>query len=111
MGYSVSVNTGASSRTGTISVAGRTHKVEQEGTAKPDETPFPADQSPYCGCGSSECQDERIEMCEAIGYAAAWKRGDHDDMAAAIRGLCLWKQGECYQWGETESNWMPDSCE
>ena len=62
-------------------------------------------------CTCAACEDWRIERCEAIAYAAAWKQGDHDDMAAAMRSLYLWLDGECYCWDESEDNWVPDSCE
>ncbi len=62
-------------------------------------------------CTCATCEDWQIEMCEAIGYAAAWKRGDHDNMAAAMRGLYIWIQAESYHWDESESNWMPGAAE
>ncbi len=74
----------------------------------PDGEQHPADEQPYCACAT--CGDNRIEMCEAIGYASAWKQGDHDDMAKAMLGLFIWQSGECYTWDDATSNWIAENC-
>jgi hypothetical protein len=48
-------------------------------------------------------------LCEAVGYAAAFFRGDHDDEVRAMQGLELWMSGEVYRWDDSEDDWGPDS--
>jgi len=76
-----------------------------------DGGPHPADkaQSWDGDCTCATCEDDRIEMCEAIGYAAAFFRGDHDDEAGAMQGLELWMSGELYHWDDSEDDWVPGS--
>jgi len=107
--YNVTSNPGTSSRTGHVTVGGQTHTVNQAPGGPPGNE-HPADSAPYCGCDGTSCADNRIKLCEAIGYATAWKRGDHDDTDYAIRGLFLWQAGECYTWEDSSDNWIEDTC-
>jgi predicted esterase len=61
-----------------------------------------------CSCGT--CGDGRIQMCEMIGYACAWKDGCNDDLAGMTRAAFIWKAGECYCWDSSEQTWMPTTC-
>lgn len=109
--YNVAANSSASSRTGRITIQGEIHTITQAGNPEVEpSTPYHAAdfESDYCNC--ADCEDNRLRICEAIGYAAAWRRGDHNNSAAAIRGLYLWVNGECYLWDDDESNWMSDDC-
>ena len=83
---------------------------EEDSDCDGDFHPADQPQSWDGDCTCTTCEDGRIAMCEAIGYAAAWIRGDHNDMAKAMRGLYLWMQGECYEWSDAEGNWIPTSC-
>jgi hypothetical protein len=58
-------------------------------------------------CSCATCQDGRIELCELIGYACAWKRGCNDDLAGVTRAAYIWKNGECYCWNQAQQNWFP----
>ena len=60
-------------------------------------------------CTCATCEDGRIEMCEAVGYAAAWLRGNHDDEDAAMQALNIWMKGEFYHWDESQNDWVADS--
>ncbi|MCA9253731.1 MAG: BACON domain-containing protein [Phycisphaerales bacterium] len=111
--YNVASNSSTSSRTGHVTAGGKTHTVTQSGNPNVEITAdvHPADAGPYCECGDESCNDGRLELCEAIGYAAAWRRGDHDIISAAIGGLRLWKTGECYSWYDDIEDWDSASCE
>jgi len=61
-----------------------------------------------CSCGT--CEDGRIELCEMIGYACAWKKGCNDDLAGMTRAAFLWKTGECYCWDDIQQNWFGTPC-
>ena len=61
-----------------------------------------------CTCGL--CRDGRIDECEALSYAR-WQRGDHEDMAGAIRGLYIAAAGGCYGWDAATLQWVSTSCE
>ncbi len=55
--------------------------------------------------------DWRIEMSEAIGFAARWQQG-LEEMSYAIKALSLWQNGECYhrESGAAEPGcWVPDN--
>ena len=62
-------------------------------------------------CSCATCNDGRIDECEALAYAEAWQRGEHDDMEGAIRALYLGMTGECYQWSDLEEEWLLRTCE
>ena len=72
------------------------------------------DEAPVCegcaDCTCAACGDGRVEMCEMIGYACAWKKGCNDDLSGMTRAAYLWVSGECYCWDEIEQNWFPVSC-
>jgi len=78
--------------------------------------PFvPADEpQPPCGvcgdCTCATCADGRVELCEVIGYACAWKRGCNDNLAPMVRAGFIWKRGECYCWDDIARNWFPTPC-
>ncbi len=78
--------------------------------------PFiPADvPQPPCGvcgdCSCATCQDGRVELCEVIGYACAWKRGCNDNLASMVRAAFIWKRGECYCRDDIALNWFPTPC-
>jgi len=57
-----------------------------------------------CTCGT--CQDGRVELCEMIGYACAWKTGCSDDIGAMTRAAFLWKVGEFHCWDADQANWI-----
>ena len=61
-------------------------------------------------CSNPACRDGRISLCELIGYACAWKRGCHDDMAGLTRAAYIWLHGECYCWDDVADNWFPTRC-
>ena len=74
--------------------------------------PIAADSAqPVCDgcadCSCATCEDFRVEMCEMIGYACAWKRGCNDDLSGMTRGAYLWRTGEYYCWDDAQSDWMP----
>ncbi len=76
---------------------------------------IPADEAaPVCegcaDCTCASCGDGRVEMCEMIGYACAWKKGCNDDLSGMTRAAYLWVTGECYCWDEVEQNWFHVSC-
>ena len=75
----------------------------------PSSDLHPADQPPYCD--NEICGDRRVKLGEVIGYAAAWKRGDHDEFEYAIRGLFLYRKSECYEWDDLTNNWVSRTCE
>ena len=70
-------------------------------------------QPPCAGC-SDECTadpgDGRIELCEVIGYACAWKRGCNDDLTGVTGSAYIWMVGECYCWDEVGLAWTPVPC-
>jgi hypothetical protein len=76
---------------------------------------MPADElGPVCDgcadCTCATCGDNRVELCEMIGYACAWKSGCNDDLAAMTRAAFIWVTGECYCWDEAQANWFSVPC-
>ena len=76
---------------------------------------LPADESqpPCVGC-SDDCSavggDGRVELCEVIRYACAWKRGCNDNLTGVTGGAYIWMVGECYCWDEGGESWVPETC-
>ena len=75
----------------------------------------PADelQAACAGCSdtcSATAGDGRVELCEVIRYACAWKRGCNDDLTGVSGGAYLWMVGECYCWDEAGSSWVAELC-
>ena len=73
---------------------------------------IPADEAQEeCGqcadCSCATCEDHRVEMCEAIGYACAWKAGCNDKLAEMTRAAYIWVSGEYYCFDEIEGDWFP----
>ena len=100
---------------GTISIDGLNNPICGECLEEFCCPYIPADelQEPCEGCADctcATCADGRVEMCEMIGYACAWKSGCNDDLAGMTRAAYLWMSGECYCWDEAEMNWFPVSC-
>ncbi len=76
---------------------------------------LPADEpQPACEGCSDDCSavdgDGRVELCEMIRYACAWKRGCNDDLTGVTGGAYIWMVGECYCWDEGGQSWVPESC-
>jgi hypothetical protein len=76
---------------------------------------LPADEpQPVCAGCSDDCTaphgDGRVELCEVIRYACAWKRGCNDDLAGVSGSAYLWLVGECYCWDQAVENWVPTPC-
>ena len=76
---------------------------------------LPADAvQPVCEGCSDDCSapdgDGRIELCEMIRYACAWKRGCNDDLTGVTGSAFLWMVGECYCWDGSGESWVPESC-
>lgn len=83
-----------------------------EDSCCPDQ---PADepQSVCAGC-SDECTatpgDGRVELCEVIRYACAWKRGCNDDLTGVSGAAFVWMTSECYCWDIIGMSWRADTC-
>jgi len=64
-----------------------------------------------CTCHPADTNhDGRIVMDEVTAYAAAWKRGEHDNMDYVTNAAYIWKSGEWYHYvpGETPPQcWVP----
>lgn len=76
---------------------------------------LPADEpQPVCGGCSDDCSatdgDGRVELCEVIRYACAWKRGCNDDLTGVTGGAYIWMVGECYCWDDGGKSWVHESC-
>jgi len=70
----------------------------------PADEPQPACACADCSCGT--CRDGRVEICEMIGYACAWKSGCNDEIAAMTRAAFLWQTGEFHCWDVAQGNWV-----
>lgn len=61
-------------------------------------------------CDASVCGDNRIHVCEVVGYACAWLRGCQDDLAGMTRAAYVWRNGECYCWDDATGQWNASDC-
>ena len=98
---------------GEISIDGNDEPICGDECMSVSDCPFiPADEAQdECGqcadCSCAECEDHRVEMCEAIGYACAWKAGCNDKLAEMTRAAYIWVSGEYYCFDEIEGDWFP----
>lgn len=78
-----------------------------------DEVQPACDQCPAGGCETCDdaCGNGRVTMCELIGYACAWRHGCNDDLAGMTRAAFIWRNGECYCWGDADNTWQPTACD
>jgi LmbE family N-acetylglucosaminyl deacetylase len=75
---------------------------------------IPADEAqaacPGCGdCTCATCGDGRVELCEMVAYACAWRRGCVNNLAAMTRAGYIWQNAEYYCWYSDAQNWFATS--